>query len=68
MASKGGFDVSKTNVYTKGGSRMRDVDVAALCCSICLLVLRCPVQVISCGHRYCKNCLDSSVPKYDMFT
>ena len=26
-------------------------------CSICKLVLNDPVQIIACGHRFCKSCL-----------
>ena len=29
-----------------------------LCCAVCLLVLRDPQLVVSCGHKFCRPCFD----------
>ena len=44
---KGGFDVEFVKEYP-------DDNVA---CSICLFVLRQPLQAIECGHRFCESCV-----------
>jgi len=48
MSQKGGYDVEFLNGEP-------DDNVT---CSICLFVLREPMQSIGCGHRYCKTCVE----------
>lgn len=50
MAKKGGYDVFPIETL---GRRYE--------CQICLLILRDPVQLSECGHRFCKQCLDEHV-------
>ena len=56
-ASSGGYDVGTATVYSIQGP-LKPPDLAALTCSICQLILREPKQVIVCGHRYCKQCIE----------
>ena len=53
-----GYDVGNAAVYSKAGFQVKPSDLAALECPLCTQVLRNPVQVISCGHRFCKGCLE----------
>ena len=53
-----GYNINDTVVYSKDGHQLKLRDLAALQCPLCELVLRDPVQVITCGHRFCKDCLD----------
>ncbi|XP_066935920.1 TNF receptor-associated factor 4-like isoform X2 [Clytia hemisphaerica] len=46
--TKGGYEVD----FVKDYDEMDDVT-----CSICLFVLREPMQSESCGHRFCKSCV-----------
>ena len=48
MSQKGGYDIEFLNGEP-------DDNVT---CSICLFVLREPMQSIGCGHRYCKTCVE----------
>lgn len=50
MAKKGGYDVFPIETLDKRYE-----------CQICLLILRDPVQLSECGHRFCKQCLDEHV-------
>ena len=52
MASTGGYDVDPVATV---GERYE--------CQICLLILRDPVQLSQCGHRFCKVCMDNHVKK-----
>ena len=54
----GGFDVSNTTVYHPTGNKMRRADIKALECPKCSKILREPVQLITCGCRYCTSCID----------
>ena len=47
MSMKGGYDVEFVKDYS-------DDNVT---CSICLFILRQPLQAIECGHRFCKSCV-----------
>ena len=49
---KGGFDVEFAHDYL-------DDNVT---CSVCLHILRLPLQAIECGHRFCKSCV-ADIPK-----
>lgn len=50
MTKKGGYDVDPIEAI---GRRYE--------CQICLLILRDPVQLSECGHRFCKLCVDEHV-------
>ena len=52
MASKTGYEVDPIEAV---GRRYE--------CQICLLILRDPVQLSECGHRFCKLCIDNHVKK-----
>ena len=52
-----GYDVSAAQVYSSHGP-LKPPDLFALMCSKCKLILREPKQVIVCGHRYCKQCIE----------
>ena len=52
-----GYSIGDAAVYSKN-SQVKPSDLAALQCPLCELVLRDPVQVINCGHRFCKGCLE----------
>ena len=48
MASKCGYDVELLNTVDRKYE-----------CQICLLILRDPVQLSECGHRFCKPCMNN---------
>ena len=52
-SKKGGFDVDFVKDYD---------ELDNVTCSICLFVLRQPMQSESCGHRFCKSCV-KDLPK-----
>ena len=52
MARNGGYNVVPVETV---GRRYQ--------CQICLLILRDPVQLSECGHRFCKLCMDDHVKK-----
>jgi len=56
-AAAGGYNVGRATVYNKQGP-LKPSDQASLTCSRCKLILREPQQVTSCGHRYCRVCMD----------
>jgi len=56
-AAAGGYNVGGATVYNKQGP-LKPSDQASLTCSRCKLILREPQQVTSCGHRYCRVCMD----------
>ena len=56
----GGYHIADREVYTKDGN-VRSSDVEALKCGLCLKILRDPVQLISCGCRYCNTCVQQLV-------
>ena len=53
-----GFDVSNTTVYSKNVP-LKPAELDTLTCPACKKVLREPVQVIACGHRFCKGCISA---------
>ena len=55
--STGGYDVGTARVYGSQGP-LKPPGLLALTCSKCKLILREPNQVIVCGHRYCKLCIE----------
>ena len=69
LPTQGGYDVIDTTVYNSSGAKMRQNDILALECPICLKILRNPVQLITCGCRYCTSCIDRLLAKkYVVFT
>ncbi len=59
-APPGGYEIDGATIYNKHGS-MTKADLEHLLCSRCDKILRNAVQVTACGHRYCRDCLDSIV-------
>ena len=55
--TSGGYDVGDTTVYSSQGP-LAPSELASLSCSKCKLIPRDPKQVITCGHRYCKTCIE----------
>lgn len=54
-----GFDVANTIVYNQSDTKLRRADIATLECPKCTKILRDPVQLITCGCRFCTVCIDS---------
>ena len=50
MAEKGGYEVE---TFEAVGRKYK--------CHICMLIIRDPVQLAECGHRFCKLCIYSLV-------
>ena len=48
MAEKGGYEVEPVEAVGRQYE-----------CHICLLIIRDPVQLPECGHRFCKLCIYS---------
>jgi len=59
----GGYDISETTVYHPSGAKMKSQDISNLECPKCTKILREPVQLITCGCRYCTRCIDSLLAK-----
>ena len=53
-----GYDIGNAKVYNSKQCALSAADLSALNCSMCGLLLREPCQVITCGHRYCRSCID----------
>jgi len=58
MTSSSGYDTSATTVYSQLG-QLKKAQLQALQCSACQLILREPMQVIACGHRFCRCCIQT---------
>ncbi len=54
---QGGYNISGVTVYNTRGP-MKKTELKHLLCPLCNKCVKDPVQVIVCGHRYCKGCLD----------
>ena len=52
MANKGGHDVEPVNPLNDN-----------IKCQICMLIIRDPVQLSECGHRFCKLCMDDYIKR-----
>lgn len=55
-ASTQGYDISNTTVYSNTGP-LKPNELDTLTCPICKKVLKDPMQVIACGHRFCRACV-----------
>lgn len=53
----GGYDVGGGTISNQHGT-LKPCDIAALTCSKCSYLLKDPQQVITCGHRYCQQCIE----------
>lgn len=51
------YHVDRYRVYREH-SLLKPADLEALSCPLCCGILREPVQVIACGHRYCRQCAE----------
>jgi len=56
-APAGGYDIGPATVYSSHG-HLKQPEIFALSCAKCKFILREPKQVIVCGHRYCKLCIE----------
>ena len=52
-------DVKNSSVYNKQGRVLTLTELQALICSICGLLLVEAMQVTQCGHRFCKECIET---------
>ena len=50
MADKVGYDVESVDILNQNFN-----------CQICMFIIRDPVQLSECGHRFCKLCMDGYV-------
>ena len=57
----GGYNVPSIRLYSKTGSSMRKGDTEGLKCGICSGILRDPVQLLTCGCRYCQSCIQDQI-------
>lgn len=58
MYRQRGFDIGGAAVYTKEGKELSEAEKESLTCASCHLLLRDPHQVIQCGHRFCRTCVE----------
>ena len=58
MSRQRGFDIGEAAVYTKEGKELSKAEKDSLTCALCYLLLRDPHQVIQCGHRFCRGCVE----------
>ena len=56
-----GIKLYGAQVYSKTNKTMGQSDLEGLICSKCNLLLRDPMQLINCGHRYCCPCIKEYV-------
>ena len=54
----GGYDIGDAALYNTSG-KVKPTELKMLSCQRCRRVLREPMQLITCGCRYCKSCLKS---------
>ena len=54
--ASGGYEVGNLSLYSKSG-RVKTAELKMLSCQQCRKLLRDPVQLITCGCRYCKSCV-----------
>ena len=55
-ADSQGYNIGKSTVYGKTGP-LKPAELDTLTCPACKKVLKEPMQVIACGHRFCKGCI-----------
>lgn len=54
----GGVDKLDAILYNKTGQPLGANEIKSLECPYCNMLLRDPQQLLTCGHRYCKSCLE----------
>ena len=54
----GGYDVGGAQVYSSQGIALKQSEQETLTCSKCKRILRDAKQVITCGCRYCADCIE----------
>ena len=54
----GGVDKLGAILYNKTGQPLGPSEIKSLECPYCNKLLRDPQQLLTCGHRYCKSCLE----------
>ena len=59
----GGYKLDGIKLYNRSGKQLGSLDIESLECPYCKKLLREPRQLIGCGHRYCKSCIDKIVKK-----
>ena len=52
----GGYNIASARLYTKSGNLIEDRE--SLLCGDCELLLRDPQQLLVCGTRICRTCLE----------
>ena len=55
-----GYDVGSATLYNKAG-KLRASEKEMLSCQRCDKLLRDPMQLITCGCRYCKSCVKTII-------
>lgn len=55
-----GYDVGSATLYNKAG-KLRANEKETLSCQRCDKLLRDPMQLITCGCRYCKSCVKTII-------
>lgn len=53
----GGYDVGDAAMYNKAG-KLKPTEKEMLSCQLCRKLICEPMQLITCGCRYCKYCLN----------
>ena len=69
MASSLGEEISIIKISLKSDRGGYDVEFFEnepddVTCSICLMVLREPMQAEECGHRFCRTCVEELRKRY----
>ena len=59
----GGYNLDGIKLYNRASKKLGPLDLESLECPYCKKLLREPQQLIGCGHRYCKSCLDEILKK-----
>ena len=59
----GGYKLDGIRLYNRTGKELGPSDIESLECPYCNKLLREPRQLIGCGHRYCKSCIDEIMRK-----
>ena len=54
----GGYKIGSASLYTKSGILINVKDCESLLCGDCDLLLRDPQQLLVCGTRICRTCLE----------
>lgn len=58
-----GYDLSGGTVYNSQKILQSNNDLESYRCLICKLILRNPIQITTCGCRYCSACIHRYITK-----